>query len=155
MYDIEKMLAEGRTIFPVVDHNGQVVGAVGRSQNAQPKYKCVGRGFVGNVLTDNKVIVLTEGFIDVLVAQAQKVNNVLSVVGEVTEDAIQAFKERNKTIILFFDQDEYGKRQAEKLAKRMAETGLAVYIFETDAAVDMLQYLMLGHSAESILNIIK
>lgn len=155
MYDVEKMLAEGRTIFPVVDHNGQVVGAVGRSQNAQPKYRCVGKGFVGNVLTENKVIVLTEGFIDVLVAQAQKNDNVVGVVGEVTDEAICMFAERKKTVILFFDRDEYGKKQAAKLSERMRNAGIAVYIYETDTTIDMLQYLMQGNSVESVMRIAK
>lgn len=155
MYDIEKMLAEGRTIFPIVDHNGNVCGVVGRHLNVQLKYKCVGKGFVGNILTNEKTIILTEGFVDVLVAQVQKVDNVLGVVGEVTDEAIQAFATKSKRIILFFDQDEYGKKQAAKLSKRLVKAGVTAHIFETNTALDMLQYLMQGNSVESILNAIK
>lgn len=156
MYDIEKMLLDGRVIFPVVDHNGEVCGAVGRNRKIQPIYKCVGKGFVGNVLTNEQIIILTEGFVDVLLAQLYGADNVLGVVGtDVADDAIQAFASRKKTIILFFDQDECGKASAQKLAERMKNAGLAVCIFETDTAIDMQQYLMQGNTVESIMNIVK
>ena len=153
MCDVERMLFEGRVIFPVVDHNGLIVGAVGRSLKLQPKYKVVGNGFVGNVLTEASVIILTEGIVDVLLAQLQGADNVLGVVGaEVTEDAIRAFAARKKKIALFFDQDKYGKASAAKLAKRMELAGLAVDVFETDTAIDMQQYLLQGNAVASIVN---
>jgi DNA primase len=164
MYDVEKMLAEGRTIFPVVDHNGQVVGAVGRNLKLSPKYKAVGKGFVGNILTEEKDIVLTEGIIDALLAEklgndivvhgvAGK-DNVIGVVGEVTNDAIQAFIERRKKVILFFDQDELGRASAEKLFKRMKEAGADVHVFKTDSAKDFPEYLAIGHAVSDIINAI-
>lgn len=152
MTDIEEMLLEGRTIFPIVNLNGEVCGAVGRSSKLQPIYRCTAKGFVGNILTKEKVIILTEGYVDVLLAQMQKVDNVVGVVGTyVTDETIEFFKERNKTIILFFDQDNFGKKYATKTAERMKAAGIEVYIFETNIAIDMQQYLMQGNSVESIM----
>ena len=144
MYDIEKMLAEGRTIFPIVDHNGQVVGAVGGHPKLSPKYKAVGEGFVGNILTEEDVIILTQGVIDALLAETMDQelefgggrsykDNVVGVVGEVTDDAIVSFAKRKKKVTLFFDQDKPGRATAEKLAKRMKEAGVDVHIYEDDA----------------------
>ena len=161
MYDIEKMLAEGRTIFPVVDHNGQVVGAVGRNLKLSPKYKAVGKGFVGNILTDEREIVLTEGVIDALLAEKLGEDiiygnpgreRVIGVVGEVTDEAIKAFVEKRKKITLFFDQDEPGRASAEKLAKRMKDAGADVYVFKTDNARDLPEYLALGCTVGSIVS---
>ena len=155
MYDVEKMLAEGRTIFPVVDHNGQVVGAVGRNLKLSPKYKAVGKGFVGNILTDEREIVLTEGAIDALLAEKlgdditygnPGRDRVIGVVGEVADEAIKALAERRKKITLFFDQDELGRASAEKLAKRMKEAGINVYVFKTEDAKDFPEYLAIGHT---------
>ena len=60
MNDIEEMLLEGRILFPVVDLTGAVCGAVGRSSKLQPRYKITANGFVGNILTDEKTLILTE-----------------------------------------------------------------------------------------------
>lgn len=154
MCDIEKMLLEGRTIFPVVNLKGEVCGAVGRSSKLQPLYISTAKGFVGNILTKEKVIILTEGYVDVLLAQMQRVDNVIGFVGlDISDETIEFFKGRNKTVILFFDQDNLGKKSAVKTAERMKNAGVEVYIFETDTAIDMQQYLMQGNSIESIMKV--
>lgn len=156
MCDIEKMLLEGRTIFPIVNLNGEVCGAVGRSSKLQPIYKCTAKGFVGNILTKEKVIILTEGIVDVLFAQMQRVDNVIGLVGaDITDEAIEFFKKKDKTVILFLDQDNLGKESAVKMARRMKMAGVEVYVFETDIAIDMPQYLMQGNSVKSIMEISK
>ena len=162
MYDIEKMLAEGRTIFPVVDHNGQVVGAIGRSLKLSPKYKAVGKGFVGNILTEEQYVILTEGVIDALLAEQMdediafgagrsRKDNVVGVVGDVSDEAIASFAEKQKKIILFFDQDELGTVSAEKLAKRMREVGVDVYIYQDDAK-DYPEYLANGGTITGLIS---
>ena len=97
MTDIEKMLFEGRTIFPIVNLNGEVCGAVGRSSKLQPIYRCTTKGFVGNILTKEKVIIFTEGYVDVLLAQMQRVDNVIGLVGaDITDEAIEFFNKKIK-----------------------------------------------------------
>ena len=150
------MLLEGRTLFPIVDLTGYVCGVVGRSSNLKPKYKATAKGFVGNILTEEKTIILTEGYVDVLLAELQKKDNVLGIVGfTITDEAIAYFKEKNKTIVLFFDQDNCGKKAAKSIAERMRKANVEVYIFEKDTAIDMQQYLMQGNSIESIIKIAK
>lgn len=159
MYDIEKMLLEGRVIFPIVNTNGKVCGASGRihkSKSGQAKYINRGKGFVGNILTEEKTVIITEGNITVLLAQLQKYDNVLAYAGFAMSDKdIMFFKEKEKNVILFFDQDECGKKMAYRLAERFKNIGVNVYIFETDTAMDMLDYLMQGNSVESVLKIAK
>ncbi len=154
--DAGNMLLEGRTLFPIVDLTGTVCGVVGRSSYLQPKYKSTAKGFVGNILSEEKIIILTEGYIDVLLSQLQKKDNVIGIVGEsLTEEAIAYFKAKDKSVILFFDQDDYGKKSAIKTAEKMRIAGIKVYIFETDTAIDMQQYLMQGNTVESIMEIAK
>lgn len=159
MYDIEKMLLEGRIIFPIVNTNGEVCGASGRinkTKAGQAKYVTHGKGFVGNILTNEKSVILTEGYATVLLAQLQKYDNVLAIVGiDMSDEDIAFFKEKEKNVILFFDQDECGKKAANRLAERFKNIGVNVYIFETDTAMDMLDYLMQGNSVESVLEIAK
>ena len=156
MNDIEEMLLEGRILFPVVDLTGAVCGAVGRSSKLQPRYKITANGFVGNILTDEKTLILTEGYVDVLLAQLQKADNVLGIAGtRISDEAITFFKKKGKTIILFFDQDDFGKKLAAKTSERMRAAGIEVYVFETDVAIDMQQYLMQGNTVESIMKIAK
>lgn len=92
MNDIEEMLLEGRILFPVVDLTGAVCGAVSRSSKLQPRYKITANGFVGNILTDEKTLILTEGYVDVLLAQLQKADNVLGIAGtRISDEAITFF----------------------------------------------------------------
>ena len=62
--DVRDMLLEGRTLFPVVDLTGTVCGAVGRSPNLLPRYRSTAKGFVWNILSEEKIIILTEGYIN-------------------------------------------------------------------------------------------
>jgi len=154
--DAGNMLLEGRTLFPIVDLTGTVCGVVGRSSNLKPRYRTTSKGFVGNILSEEKTIILTEGYVDVLLAQLQKADNVIGIVGtHVTDETIEFFKKKDKTIILFFDQDDFGKKAATKTAEKMRMAGIEVYIFETDTAIDMQQYLIQGNTVESILDIAK
>ncbi|MBQ8790291.1 MAG: toprim domain-containing protein [Ruminiclostridium sp.] len=150
----EDMLKEGRTLFPIVNLAGEVCGAIGRSSTLQPRYLATTKGFVGNILTEEKTIILTEGFIDVLLADLQKMDNVIGVVGTyISDEAVEFFKQNEKTVILFFAQDEFGKKAAAKTAEKLSTAGVEVYVFESDTAMDMQQYLMQGNSVESIMEI--
>lgn len=94
MYDIEKMLLEGRIIFPIVNTKGEVCGASGRinkTKAGQAKYETHGKGFVGNILTDEKTVILTEGCVTVLLAQLQRYDNVLAYEGFTMSDEDIAF----------------------------------------------------------------
>ena len=159
MYDIEKMLLEGRVIFPIVNTKGEVCGASGRihkNKSGQAKYINRGKGFIGNILTEEKTIIITEGNITVLLAQLQKYDNVLAYAGfDMSDEDIAFFKEKDKNVILFFDQDECGKKAANRLAERFKNIGVNVYIFETHASIDMIEYLMQGNSIDDIIKLVK
>lgn len=159
MYDIEKMLLEGRTIFPIVNTKGEVCGAIGRipkMKHGQAKYVLRGNGFIGDILTEDKTIILTEfGCIDVLLSQIKKISNVIGYAGiSMSDEDIMFFKEKDKNVILFFDQDECGRKAAKNVAERMKLFGINVYVFETDEALDMSDYLLKGKSVEDIMKIV-
>lgn len=159
MYDIENMLLEGRVIFPIVNTRGEVCGASGRIHKNKPgqaKYINRGKGFIGNILTEEKTVIITEGNITVLLAQLQKYDNVLAYAGfDMSDEDIAFFKEKDKNVILFFDQDECGKKAANRLAERFKNIGVNVYIFETHASIDMIEYLMQGNSIDDIIKLVK
>lgn len=159
MYDIEKMFFDGRIIFPIVNTKGEVCGASGRRDITKPrqaKYINRGNGFVGNILTEEKTVILTEGNVTVLLAQLQGYDNVLVFAGSyMSDEDIVFFKEKDKNVILFFDQDMAGKKAANKLAERFKNIGVKVFVFEIDTAIDMIEYIMQGNSVENVLKIAK
>ena len=83
MYEIEKMLLDGRTIFPMKKISGEVCGATGRNLNNSPKYISRGEaGFIGNVATKNETLIFFEGVIATIQAEQQGFDNVIGFMNE-------------------------------------------------------------------------
>lgn len=156
MSKVEQMLIEGRTIIPVVDYTGKVCGVLGRNINSPIKNKATAKGFIGNIRTRKKTIILTDDFISPLISQLLDSDNVLAITYLfIPDEVIDFFKNKKKNVILFFEQTDFGRKQADKLAARMNAAGINVYIFKTDNAKDMPQYLLQGNTIESVLQIAK
>ena len=156
MFKIEKMLLEEKTVFPMKKLSGEVCGEIERMTKASPKYICRGElGFVGNTTTKNETIIFCEGVIATIQAEQQGFDNVLGFmsVAAFTDETITYLKDKNKKVILFFDQDEYGKKSVQTIAEKMRKAEINVKVFETDVAIDMQQFLSQGHSAQEILGI--
>ena len=157
MSRVEQMLIEGRTIIPVVDFTGKVCGALGRDINSSVvKNIATAKGFIGNIRTRKKTIILTDDFISPLISQKLDFDNVLAITHIfIPDEVIAFFKNKKKKVILFFEQTDFGRKQVDKLAARMNAAGINVYIFKTDNAKDMSQYLLQGNTIESVLQIAK
>lgn len=154
MYEIEKMLLDGRTIFPMKKISGEVCGATGRNLNNSPKYISRGEaGFIGNVATKNETLIFFEGVIATIQAEQQGFDNVIGFMNEdvFTDETIAYLKKQNKRVILFFDQDSVGRKTAYEVSDKMKNSGISVKVFETDVAIDMQEYLAQGHSVQEII----
>ena len=68
-----------------------------------------------------------------------------------TDETITYLKDKNKKVILFFDQDEYGKKSVQTIAEKMRKAEINVKVFETDIAMDMQEYLAQRHSVKEII----
>lgn len=154
MFETEEMLLDGRTIFPVKKISGEICGATGRNLNNSPKYISRGEsGFIGNVATKNKTLIFCEGVVATIQAEQQGFDNVIGFMNEdvFTDETITYLKDKNKKVILFFDQDEYGKKSVQTIAEKMRKAEINVKVFETDIAMDMQEYLAQRHSFKEII----
>lgn len=145
-----RMLEQGREVYPLHDIDGNITGIVGRNPFLIPKYIVRGTGFFGNFNTEEDTIIITEGIMDVLIAQTQKHNNVVTFSGTVpednfTDDVLARIAEMNKKIIIFLDNDELGQKNAKALRGKMEECGIDVYLFQSDWAKDMTEFLSLSN----------
>ena len=159
-YKIEalKMIEEGRVVFPLKDMDGNVTGVTGRHNTLKPKYITRGTGFFGNFDTERDEIIITEGVITVLTAQVYKYDNVVSFSGinpekNFTDDVLKRIAKLNKRIILFFDNDKLGQRNAKALCAKMKEYGIDVYNYQPLYVRDMQEYIRQGLPINNILSI--
>ena len=156
------MLEEGRVIFPLKDMDGNVTGVTGKlllkKDPSVPTYIVRGTGFFGSVDTERDEIIVTEGIMNVLTAQTYKYDNVICCLHSgnwkkvFTDDVLARLAEINKKIIIFFDNDELGQKNAKTLCSKMKEYGIDVYNYQSDEAADFTEFLAQGHSIETIIN---
>ena len=154
MFETEEMLLDGRTIFPVKKTSGEICGATGRNLNNSPKYISRGEsGFIGNVAIKNKTLIFCEGVFATIQAEQQGFDNVIGFMNEdvFTNETLSYLKTKNKSVVLFFDQDNVGRKAAYAVAEKMKNSGISVKVFETDIAIDMQEYLAQGYSVQEIL----
>ena len=160
--EVLKMIKEGRVVFPLTDINGNVTGVSGKlllkKDPSVPTYIVHGKGFFGSIDTQKDEIIVTEGTMAVLMAQTYKYDNVISCLHAAnwkkvfTDDVLARLAETNKKIIIFFDNDDLGQRNAKTLCAKMKEYGIDVYNYQSDEAVDFTGFLTQGHSIETIIN---
>ena len=154
-YETLKMIEQGRVLFPLTDMDGNITGVIGRHNTLKPKYIIRGTGFFGNFNTERDEIIITEGVMDVITAQAYSYNNVVSFSCVNPEDAfnddvLKRIAKLNKRIILFFDNDAIGQKSAKALRAKMDEYGIEVYNYQLDKAVDLIDFLKQGGSLDKI-----
>lgn len=146
----------GKSVFPMKRLSEEVCGVVERTPKASPKYVCRGElGFIGNVATKNETLIFFEGVIATIQAEQQGFDNVIGFMNEdvFTNETLSYLKTKNKSVVLFFDQDNVGRKAAYAVAEKMKNSGISVKVFETDVAIDMQEYLAQGHSVKEILGI--
>ena len=92
---------------------------------------------------------------DGLIAQTEKYDNVVSFANATpdkafTDDVLKRLAEMNKKFILFFDNDKMGQKSANMLCEKMKEYGIEVYNYQSDKAVDLMEFLKQGGSLDKI-----
>ena len=157
-----KMLEEGRVVFPLKDLDGNITGVTGKlplkKDQSMPTYVVYGTGFFGSFDTHFDKIVITEGIIDVLIAQTEKYDNIVSFVNvnpeiTFTDEILKRLAKMNKKFVLFFDNDKFGQKSANNLCEKMKSYGIKVYNFKPAFdEFDLTDYLKRGRSIEAVLN---
>ncbi len=154
-----KMLEEGRVVFPLRDIDGNITGVTGKltlkKDPTVPIYDVRETGFFGDFNTKADTIIITEGIMDGLIAQTKKYDNVVSFANATpdkafTDDVLKRLAEMNKKFILFFDNDALGQKSAKALRTKMEEYGIDVYHYQSDKAVDLMEFLKQGGSLDKI-----
>lgn len=117
----------GRVIFPILNTSGKVIGFGGRiigegepkylnSQESsvfQKKYNLYGLNLTGNEVRKEDVIVLVEGYMDVVSLYQSGVRNVSASLGTaLTENQARLLKRYTKNVILSYDADQAGQNAA-------------------------------------------
>ena len=158
-----KMIEQGRVVFPLTDMDGNITGVTGKltlkKDPTVPTYVVRGTGFFGNFNTERDEIIVTEGTVDVLMAQTYKYDNVISCLHAgnwkkvFTDDVLERLAKIKKKIIIFFDNDDLGQRNAKSLCEKMKEYGIDVYNYQPLYVRDMQEYIRQGLPINNILSI--
>ncbi len=145
-----KMIEEGRVVFPLRDIDGNITGVIGKllfkKDPSVPTYVKRGKGFFGNFETQRNEIIITENLIGVLTAQSYKFDNVVTFSSikpedDFTDDVLKRISKLNKRIILFFDNDKLGQRNAKALRNKMEEYGMDVDCYLSEDTADLIDFL--------------
>jgi DNA primase len=159
-----------RITIPIFNHKGQLVGFGGRvfGQVAKnlPKYinskaSCVydkGAVLYGlfeslSLVRQKKIIVITEGYFDVIAIRSAGFAAVAPCGTSLTEEHIKLLQRYSQDVILCLDQDEAGKKAHKKMLKMLLHAGFQVrtaLIKEKDP--DTLHRLGQKHKLKEILS---
>ena len=146
---IQKELSEGkiydrfrnRLMFPIEDHQGQVIGFGGRTLGEDdakyinssdgPLYNkstvLFGLSKAKEAIRQAKAVILVEGYFDVLACHSIGMKNVVAASGTaLTEQHVKVLKRYCDTLILALDQDQAGKDAAHRAFILASKEGLQV-----------------------------
>ncbi len=157
--------------FPIVDPStglgdreaGQVVGIYGRSINGTSKvphlylkgnHKGIFNHKASSVYDE---IILTECIIDALSLIALGIENVQPLYGinGFTDEHLKLLKDnRVKTVILAFDNDEAGKKAADRMSEKLLSEGFSVKVIRPVAGKDWNGFLTTGGDKAQVLELI-
>lgn len=144
-----------RIMFPIISEDGSVLGFGGRSiDGGEPKYinSCesiifkkkytlYGINVAKNHIMKSDMVILVEGYMDVIAMHKMGVKNVLGTLGTAcTEYHIKLIKKYTKNVVLSFDSDDAG-RSATNLAIRVClKESVKPFIFTLSEAKDLDEY---------------
>ena len=130
----------GRVIFPILSEGGRVVGFGARTMRKEDKAKYVNSpanaiyskkeelyGFVQakESIREKKKVYLVEGYMDVIGMWQTGIRNVVAACGtSFTEEQALLIKRHTENITLIFDNDNAGRRAAEKSMRLLLKIGL-------------------------------
>ncbi len=133
----------GRLMFPIHDHQGNVVGFGGRiTGDGEPKYLnspdtpvynksyvLYGLHLAKEAIKQNDLAILTEGYMDVITAHQAGSQNVIATSGTaLTTGQLRLLKRYTKNVALAFDQDQAGMEATKRAVELAKEADLEVKI---------------------------
>lgn len=160
-WNIGYLAKENRITFPIYNIHKQIIGFSNRLLNytkssTEPKYSnsCTSEIFQKkNVLygiqfynNNNEYLYITEGQLDVILANKYGMNNVVCTLGcSLNEEHMDMIKKINKTPVLCYDNDEAGQKGIKKAAELLKKNGfdntmVLVLPLKTDLAEIALKY---------------
>lgn len=153
-------LFAGCLIFPLVDGaSDQVVAIYGRSITGKEHRYLPGprRGlFNPQGARNSDEVILVEGVIDAAALYCAQITNALPTYGTngITDELLAYLQEcRVREAVLMMDSDEAGRKAAERLATKLATTGINTRVVELPAK-DPAEFISAGATAEQLRAII-
>ena len=151
-YDIFR----NRIMFPIIDVKGDIIGFGGRTIGNDPnesKYintndtiafnkrrNLFALNYAKNSCAEQ--MILCEGYMDVISLHAAGFTNAVASCGTAfTPDQARLMKRYTKSVLICFDADEAGQRNADKVFKLLSEVGLEAKLLKVENAKDPDEYI--------------
>ncbi len=161
-----------KIIIPIKDQQGKIVGFAGRAiGDEKPKYINIssskaynksdilfGIDKAYNAIRESGEAIVVEGYFDVIKLSQEGIENCICPGGtSLTEQHLERIsgipsKQRDKKIIMCFDGDDGGKRNAERIGKEALKFGYNLYFKSLPEGMDPDDYLK-KHTKKEFLNI--
>ena len=162
-YDIFR----NRIMFPIIDVKGDIIGFGGRTIGKDPnesKYINTNDTLAFNKRRNlfalnyaknscSEQMILCEGYMDVISLHAAGFTNAVASCGTAfTSDQARLMKRYTKSVIICFDADEAGQRNADKVFRLLSEVGLEAKLIKVENAKDPDEFIQkFGKDAFSML----
>lgn len=143
-----------RVMFPIVDLRGNVIGFGGRVlDDSKPKYLNTSKTLVfdkGSNLfsmnfaknSDNKQIILCEGYMDVIAVNQAGFDNVIATLGTaITPDQARLISHYAEEVIIAYDSDAAGQAATRKAISHFSDVGLRTRILRMEGAKDPDEFI--------------
>ena len=140
----------GRVMFPIIDHNGNVVGFGGRALEAgvPAKYINSDESLVFNKRknlyalnfakkTKEKELILCEGYMDAIALHRAGFDNAVAALGTaVTDDQARLMRRYTENVVICLDSDGAGKAATQKALAVLPKAGLNVRVVTVTGGKD-------------------
>ena len=162
----------GRIVFPIVDYLGRTMGFSGRIYKANDRKDVAkyinseesllfnkrkllyGLNLAKKVVRHYKSFLVTEGYMDVLMAHQHGFENCVAIMGtSLTDDQAKKMKRFSSTVILAMDGDEAGQKAIERSYEVLQKLDFKVSIISLDSE-DIADYIT-RQGSEALQNRIK
>lgn len=147
-----------RIMFPLFNLNGQVVGFSGRIFNVNDSSKYINTKETDifkkgellynyhrskNVCRQKNVVIVMEGFMDVIRAYTIGINNTVATMGTaVTKNQALLIKKMARDVVLCFDGDQAGAKATMACAELFSDIGVNVKVVRLEENLDPDEYIL-------------
>ncbi len=143
-----------RVMFPIIDVSGNVIAFGGRvMDDSKPKYKNSSDTpvfkksrnlFALNFarLTCSDVLILCEGYMDVIALHAVGITNAVATLGTaITSEQARMMTRYTKKVVISYDADEAGRKATDRALKILGEVGMDVSVLNIPGSKDPDEYI--------------